>query len=89
VSKIAAKLAVAFPGVWQSLVTLLLRELRKQAKDLIAFAEIGDELGVYVCGWNAEGWKPILAAIEFITLHGTPTEETVKKFLRRKKLLPA
>jgi len=87
-SKIAEKLS-GLAGVWDFVLPKIIAELKKQAKDLVLFWGIADDLGADLDLDEAEGWKVVLAAIEWVALHGTPTEEKVAPFLRRKKLIPA
>ena len=85
-SKIGDKLA-GMSGLWDVVLAALLKELKKQARDLVIFVEWAEELGAEATAWTETGWKVLLAGIEFVALHGTPTEETVEKFLRKKKLI--
>ena len=87
-SKIAAKLGALSIG-WDMIVKALLAELRKQGKDLVAFWKIAKGLGASTDLATETGWKLVIADIEWVTFHGTPTLENVAPFLRRKKLLPA
>lgn len=87
-SKISDKL-LGVSGIWDIIVKALLAELKKQVKDLVAFWGIAKKLGASTDLATEAGWKLVIADIEWVTFHGTPTPENVAPFLRKKKLLPA
>lgn len=86
-SKVSVKL-YAVPGVWKLVLDALLKELKKQWKDLARFWDIAEVLGASTDMATEAGWKLVLADLEGVALHGTPTEANVTPFLRKKKLIP-
>ena len=73
--------------IWDMIVKMLLVELKKQAKDLVAFWKIARGLGANTDLLAEAGWKLLAADIEWVAFRGTPTALEVEKFLRKKKLI--
>ena len=73
--------------IWDLVVKALLAELKKQWKDAAAFWAIAKKLGAVTDLSTEAGWKLVAADIEWCAFRGTPTEEKVAPFLRKKKLI--
>jgi len=84
---IAEKLA-GLSWAWEQVFKLLLSELQKQKNDCVAFWGIADGLGAEMDMFDEDGWNLVAATLEWVVMHGTPTEELVTPFLRKKKLIP-
>ena len=85
-NRISDKL-LGLSGIWDIIVKALLAELRKQIKDLVAFWGIAKKLGAVTDLATEAGWKLVIADIEWCVFKGTPTEEKVAPFVRKKKLI--
>lgn len=85
-SKIGDKL-LGVSGIWEQIVKMLLAELKKQWKDAALFWAIAKKLGAVTDLSTEAGWKLVAADIEWCAFRGTPTEEKIAPFLRRKKLI--